>query len=393
MKIAIFVVISLFIILLAGILPLNGSPVWYGQYLGLLLCLFVGISLFLWNFNPFLSIFTILCVFSTFFITNISPRAIILLIQLYLGYICAYGLSKFNQKQRKIVLRGILSLVFLQCFWLILQLFNKDPIFKSLYNYNLAIVGLSGSKDQLGSFFALITPVLMNFHPLLIFVSIFGLVLSKSSFAFMAAIIGGLLYYRLLDKKKFKFLSLILVVFGICFVLTYDKPKLADFGIRANVWNYSIKSVIKGNIYIEKNNMKVIVNTNPLFGYGFGNYLTIFPYVPQSEAQKYFNAKFQFNCITEKFTHAHNDFVEYFFELGWLGLFAMIGLVLNFIWGFIKSKKSPELILYFSSIVVYLLNSTGNFLSQMAMSGAFLIIFYGFYMGVRRENGQATAAV
>ena len=116
------------------------------------------------------------------------------------------------------------------------------------------------------------------------------------------------------------------------------------------------------------------VETNPWVGFGFGNYLRLFPYVPEEIAEH------KFNYRNEKFTHAHNDLIEIFFELGYLGLICFIGLVGNFIWGF-RVKHNKEKVLYFCCIMAYLLNCMGNFLSQLAVSGMLLVIFYGLYRG------------
>ena len=391
-KFLILTILAVFIIPLSSVIPLAGQPLWYGQYLGFLFCLFLGISIFLWDFDKPLSILTAYCLYSAFFITNLNPRSIILLIQLDLGCLTSYLISKFNTKQRKYILWSILCFTILQFLWVALQKFNLDPFFDKLGNPKLDdMVGFAGSKNQLGSFFALTMPVLLNFSPYLLAISMLGLIVAKSSFAFIAALASAVIYYKFTDIKKFRFVSLILLTLTICFLLARDIPKFTDFRTRIGVWNYAVKSTVSGEIFIEKGNQKLIVHTNPVFGYGFGNFLSIFPYVPQKVSQRYFGTNCQFNYDTEKFTHAHNDFVEYFFELGWAGLGIIFLMLLNFFYQFIKSKKSQEIVLYFACLLAYLINSCGNFLSQIAVSGMFLILYYGMFKGAIRD-GQTSVS-
>ncbi len=375
----------MFIIPLSSVLPVMGQPVWYGQYLGLLFILFLGISLFLWDFNKYLSLFTIVLLYSTFFTTRLNPRAIILLFQFDMACLASYGLSRFNKQQRKYILWSVLGFFVLQIVLLGLQYINKDPIFKSLIRAGHSeMVGFSGSKDMLGSFFALTLPIVLYLNPLLSVFSIMGLFISKSSFALVSGCIAGLFYlkmrYKLLISTQFIFGVFLAILLSAIFFSKVDRLKPADLNTRLNVWRHTIKSTITGKIDIERNGEKYQGKINPVFGYGFGSYLLIFPSVPEQG----------FNYVDEKFTHAHNDYIEAFFELGYLGLISLILLVGNLIYSFIRTKKNPEMIMYFSCILAYLLNSIGNFLSQLAVSGMLLIIFYGFYEGTGRGIGKDT---
>jgi len=216
--------------------------------------------------------------------------------------------------------------------------------------------------------------------------SIFGLLLSKSSFAVVSAGIAGLIYTWFVSRKMAIIFILIALIIIPIFFTKFEKLGVWDFGTRLGVWRYGIKSTIKGRIILEKDNKMIQLGANPVFGYGFGSWLRFFPYVPQQN-----DPPFSFNYADEKFTHAHNDFVELFFELGYLGLISMFLLMGDFIKKFIKAHKDKEMVLYFSCLIAYLLNSMGNFLSQLAVSGMFLIIFYGFYEGRKRElNGQTS---
>lgn len=158
------------------------------------------------------------------------------------------------------------------------------------------------------------------------------------------------------------------------------------------MWKHAIISTIKGRIEIgtvltdrQKGRDEVVarrdVTFNPILGCGFGNFLRIFPKVPQDSRE--------FNCWNEKFTHAHNDYVEGFMELGYLGIISLLAVILNFFYRFLNAVKDKELVLYFCVVLAYLLNATGNFLSQLAISGILLVIFWGLFEGEIKERKYA----
>jgi len=373
MKYTILTAITIFGVLISSIVPCFNQPVWYAQYLGLLFFLCLGISVVIWDFDKILSAFSLFALLSAFFITSLAPRAIVLLFQINLSLLACYGISKFNAKQRKIVCWAILGVVILQYVWITLQYFNIDPIFKSLIRQGHSeVVGFNGAKDQLGSFFAITFPIVLGTCPVLIPLSLIGLFLAKSSFAFISAIISGLIYLYYTNKKYFKVFIMLIIISSVLFFKYADNPKFADFETRGNVWKHSVKATIEGKINIENNNQKLELKTKPIYGYGLGNFLRIFPFVPQQDG---------FNYVNEKFEHAHNDFVEFFFEFGWIGLALLTVFAFSFVSSFLASGKTQEIVLYFSSLIAYFLNANGNFLSHLGFSGMMLIVLYSLYRG------------
>jgi hypothetical protein len=297
-----------------------------------------------------------------------------------MSLLACYGISKLDKRNRDIISWGIFFLVLFQLFWVTLQYFNLDPIFKSIKRFGInETVGFSGAKDQIGAFFAITLPIVIKCCPILIPISLFGIFISHSSFAFISAIISGLLYLYFTNKKHFKTsLIAVLIVSGLFFTFG-EKLTRADFTNRICVWKHSIKSTISGKLYIEDRDKKLEIHTNPVFGYGLGSFLRLFPYVPNSRDN-------QFNYVDEKFTHAHNDYVELFFEFGYLGLILLFAFAFSFMRSFWKAIKSKEIVLYFSCLIAYFINASGNFLSHLGMSGLLLIVLYGLYRGSLNER-------
>ena len=395
-KIAIWIIASLFVVLFSGILPISNQPVWYAQYLALLFVVLGGISLFIWNFNKWLSLLLFSCLFSTFFVASLSPRSIFLLFNFNLICLASYLISQLEGKYRIWIKRAIFILFLIQLLWLLMQFFNIplhikiggqtiDATFHSLlYPDKKIMVGLSGSHDQLGTFFALTIPVIYAISPIFTILSIAGLYISKSSFAFVSGVVALLFLLFFTNRKHFKVVSIMCLISSLIFFTSIDKLRMTDFSTRIKVWEYALKSLHQGKITIEVNGKTRDIKCNPLLGFGFGNFQSIFPFVPQSQG-KYFNFP------EEKFTHAHNDFIENHFETGYLGSGILLLLIGMFFVSFYKLRKSKEAVLYASCIVAYLFNATGNFLSQIAISGMFLCIFYGLFEGIRSElDGKIT---
>ncbi len=361
------------------------SNVWYGQYLSLLFVVYTVSIFVLWRFNKFLSLFLASCVFSTFFISGISPRAVVLLTQLESLSLISYGISKLNQKQRKCVTYAFLIVFIIQGILLILQLLNRDFLFSSLLSKTRnELVGFMGSPDQLGSSQAIITPILVFISPYLFVPSLLILFTSKSFFAVVSSFVGmGIYVYLNFPRKIFKYYVILILIVGAYYCCKVDTVNLTQVRTRLDPWSYAAKSVLKGRIDIVRNNSSVTLRCNPLFGFGFGNFLTTFPFVPKHGT---------FNYSNEKFTHAHNDLVEILFENGLVGFILLLLLILSVILGFKKSRKNIELTTYFSCVTIYVLNMCGNFISQIALLGLYLSIIYGMYEGTRRElNGPNTS--
>lgn len=381
MRYLILTILTIFVVPLGALIK-TGQPIWCGQYVGLVFMLFLGISLFLWDYNKPLSILTALCLFSTFFISKMDPRSLLLLLQLDLLCLFSYMVSRIKKEHRKYIMYSLIGFAILQCIWVIVQSLNIDPIFNLLKDSTKDdLVGFSGSHGQLGAFFGMTAPLFVSIHPLLFIIPLVICGVIKSSFGILAASISGLLYLYFKNKRYFKAFLAIILICGMGFMLKTDRRP--DFTSRLGVWKYASKAVIKGKMQLEDivnaHNKAYVtgrelktreITCNPLLGYGFGSFLVIFPFVPVDLNMCY-------NYNDELFTHAHNDYVEFFFETGILGALALGLLLFMFFKGF-----NREGILYFSCIVGYLVNALGNFPSHIAVSGMFLAVFYGLYRGV-----------
>ena len=198
-KYLIFLIFAIFAVPVSGIYSIPGTDVWYVQYIGLLTCFFIGLSLLLWRFNKYISIFSLVCLFSTVFVANQHPRSVLCLIQVYLSFLAMYGISKFNTRQKNIILWSVICLTVVQGIYTIVQYFNLDPFLRSLVNPNEDVtIGFSGSWNQIALFFAVVSPLITAKCFILLPLVIFGMLNAHTSFAWVAFIVSNLVCLSLL---------------------------------------------------------------------------------------------------------------------------------------------------------------------------------------------------
>lgn len=370
--------LAIVLVPLCTALNLGTRQVWYSSYIGLVFFIYLGCSLIIARLNKWLALLTVCCLLSSFFVMHLAPRSMLILNQVYLGCLVAYAISRVKRFNRTTICIGIFVSVMVQYSWLIVQAWNADPIFNSLLIKGQdEMVAFFGSKDQMGSFFAITAPVMFMVHPLLVALCVAGVILSKSAFAFMGLLAGCSIaaWYR--SSKVFSVFVFFILCCAVCYFAKVDKIGKADFTTRLSVWSEATGAVYNGSLPIEKDGKHIIIQTNPVYGYGFSSFLNVFPYVISKDNS--------FNYVDEKFTHAHNDYIEILFELGWIGFSVLIILLGTFVWGFITSKKTIELAVYFGAIVAYLCNAMGNFVTHIATSGMLIVVLYGLYESTRRE--------
>jgi len=377
----IIIILAIISIPLAAAIPTQDN-LWYGQYLALLVFLGLYGSLAIWKFNKYISLFMLLCLSSVIYPGRMGTRAIFLLATLYGAIYGIYGVSKLGKRSG--ISLAIASLTLFMGGYLLIQYFNLDPFFDLIGDTSKdGMYSFLGANNQVGSFFAITMPfAIKHFRlkgfPIILPFSLLGLYISKSSFAIMAVCIGMSFYYFFKNRKLFKKIFVGLLILGFIYVFKIDRVKEADFSTRFNVWKYAIASTIKGRMEVNIFGANRIAVARPCLGFGFSNWSAFFTRVPQRDRG--------FNYVNEKFRHAHNDFVEGFFEMGIP--FAAIGLLfyLNLFRRFLRAKKTDELLMFSSAFVIFSVNATGNFICHLAYSGLLLIVILGLLFGELKER-------
>jgi len=281
-------------------------------------------------------------------------------------------------------------MVIIQGGWVVLQANNIDPVFSYVNEYGKVFkdkddtVGSIGSHNMIGTFFAITAPAVTSIFPYVLPLSVFGLWKSTTTFAWTAFIIAMIAWVWFIKRKALLAVVPILVVCSLVFFLKYEaKSVFGTIKSRGDLYKTIIDKTVKGKIktayYLKgnKQRMERIYTCNPLFGYGLGQYLLIFPY---------FDARGLAFAGDTVYSHAHNDYLELFFDTGYSGAAIAGLLLLGFFVEFFYVKKTREIVTYFCCILSYLLCATGLFPTQVTVTAMFLVLFYGMFKGAVREQ-------
>jgi hypothetical protein len=358
---------------------LGVTDFWYVQYITFLFLLLLGVTVYLWGFSKPLSLLTGLSLFSSMVVAKQAPVGLFHCFMVYLSVLAIYAISQTTVKQRMVIRKAVIVVASIYCIMLILQILNLDPFFIKLDSNGLPMkgiddpVGFSGSKNMSGAFFSVIGSYLAFTLPIITPLMVLGLWMSKSSFAIAGFIAGSSL---LLFKNKWwkGILILMSIVISIFFWKFETNPINAISG-RLQPDKAAIQAIYTGHIGIVKEKVSRTIKANPYFGYGIGNFIRIFPYVPQNG----------FNGPRDKYVHLHNDYIEWVFEMGYLGLIVLVWLIIDFL---VKAKRLfaiKEARGYLAAIFSYLVCACGLFVSHVAVGSLWLMLFYGMFLSKYRE--------
>lgn len=308
--------------------------------------------------------------------------------------------SYFISTQKKwfwdLIFRCVIGLVVIQTIYLILQYLNLDPVFDMVgfEGKNVdSTVGLSASPNQIGVFFANTSPLLYFVHPLFYVISLFGIMMSKTTSALIGSVIGVFSYiYLTKNVRQFFMFAVMLIVGASIFFGKFENINDRIIGERVRLWEHTISQVIDGEAHVERYGERLTITTNLLNGYGLGNFIRISPYTQEpvimtEEVKAHVRLHGDGAKPQHVYGHAHNDLVEIFFELG------LIGLVIWLLWAYdlyirVTSLKLNKYILIPACcLTAHFVTGLGVFSVHTAVSGMLVVLMYGVLEG-GLKNGQ-----
>jgi len=293
-----------------------------------------------------------------------------------LSILGAFSISRLNPKQRKTVLNSIIVLVVIQGILVILQYFKLDPLFNSKNNPATDLpFGFSCSPNQSGVFFGVTLPLVALVFPWALPLSIFGLLVAKTSSVWIGCLAGSVLASSYIIKWRMETVLLIALATTIVFYGYFEKQSGASIQERLDVYSHTTIAAATGKMPLYINDRVITAKWNPIFGCGIGT----FPKLGPHNQTGYIHA-------AHRYDHAHNDYIEIFFENGYLGLLTIVMVIINGIGAFIRAKKTKILIIVSSCLVVQLVSALGIFVIHTATSGFLLIIMYGLFLGETKRN-------
>jgi len=263
------------------------------------------------------------------------------------------------------------------CFYSIFQSFGIDQFFGSVAHgrmfYPQNCPASFGSISLLSTFLAILCPVILYLKKYWLLL-IMGIVLFFLNIqtAQVVAVFSVLFVYFSKTKKRLAVLALIVIlgISGIAFGIKNNEGlrfKFSDGG-RFGVWKSAVED-------INKNQTGENIPTRyPLSGYGMG-------------AFKYFFHANHKDPIGSSFLEAHNDFVEFLYNTGFIGFILLlfsIGLIVK---DFMFSQSFLERCL-FSSFVASVLCACTLFVWQMGAHIYYTLVVLAFLYN-RKHSQEA----
>lgn len=367
---------SIFAVMLASVIPMRGVDLWYLQYVALIIGICFYGSVALWKFNKFVSAFCFMTCLSSIFVAGQSSLSFIFLSMTYGGAFLVKLIAESNWKIRKTIICALMWAASLQALWVVLQFFNLDPIFNHVQNANIDdTVGFVGSHNQIGLFFADIIPLAFRFAPLLVPFAIFSLLCSTTSTAVIATSISFIVYIFLRDKYFLKYIIILVIIFSL-FVFKFETGKFgSELKERFGLWRTVTYQTVIGEAILDNG---IMIKTTPMLGFGTGNFIRV-----GRRSQK----SYGFLWGQHIYEHAHNDYIEIFYEYG-IGFLVVICWLVDIFRRCVKRGRlhNKRFIPILCAFISHLICALGIYTVHTAVSGMLFIIIYGLLEGELREQ-------
>ena len=364
-----FITTLIFLIPLSCLVKLGETDPWYSQYFFASFFIFLTLAVNLLKFSKPVGLFAACAVCSSYFTAQHSAISLMTLVQ-FMGFAyLSYHISSLKSLQRK-------------------------TIFKAL------IIGLSGSPNQFGLFMADMGVLSFIISPYLFLPALVGLVCSKTSFTLVGFIIGAVFFLKVIQYNILKYFLAVIAAMSLLFFIVVDQPSKYVFKERISVWKNSLQEVEKGVIQLtfrtnENTTITKYHEGNHWFGFGLGSFMKLSPYsqkryLDDIQEIKHFKEGPKDRMISRGahvYEHAHNDYVETYFDMGRVGFTLLTILLINVIRLYLTTpNKTTELHGYFSALMTHGISALGIYTVHTAVSGLLLAAIFGLFMGEIRDG-------
>lgn len=377
---------SIFLVPLASVIPIHGTIIWYPQLLALMAIGFICLALLWWDTNKFISLFLIYTTFSYLFVCSQSPRAMLCLMTGYLAIMVGFLASRSNPYK---IYQAIGIMAAINAVFVVMQVFKLDPIFIPDTNALLdRTVGFMGSRNQLGIFHSTSSVILLFISPWLAMLS-FPVLLVKCSSAFAGLMAGASAYLFFQGKKFIGSLIIFMLALSVPVFIQHKKELVEELKERGRLWALTIEQGVKGEL-LEDDAINPIsdlhrkVSWNPILGAGIGNFFVL---SPMSQGIMWKKGTHQM-----WYEHAHNDFVESFFEFGYLGTVLILLCIAGVISDFMSSVKTKGVLITFSALICLSVCSLGIYVFHAPVSLFIFCLTLGLFYAEVRNAKQSQIA-
>jgi len=301
------------------------------------------------------------------YINCFLSRAPYLSFTIYLSVIvCAYLYLLCFSMEWEPIFNTIQSLFMLSFLLIIMQALKKDTLLN--FGRDEAVVfGSIFNSMLLASYITCLTPFLLIRNKLYIVPVLIIAVMSRSSGMVLSLAAGVIFYSFFKIRNKIAYIAVVMVlILGMLTYAYHDKQFDKFFKGRAARWPVWVKTV-------------QLVNENPYSGWGIGTYKILFPVLSGQMIEE----------SGEKHTwmRAHNDWVQFPFELGYVGFAFVLGLVGYLMWLFKRAIKTEPIILSMTGLVIYGSNMMVHFPGRLTQSVLILLCFLAYFEQLLKKRG------
>lgn len=360
---------SVLIVPLASLMPIKGTIVWYPQLLALMALGLICTAMLVWDMNKFISLFLIYTTFSYLAVCSQSPRSMLCVITGFAGILFAYCVSKADVSK---MYTALIAITIINLGFILLQIFNIGFIFQPDSNAFLdRVVGVFGSRNQLGIFLASVSTILMTYSPWFVLMGL-PILIIKGSSALVGLLSGiiSILFFK--GHYQIAGIALVILIIGSVAWVKFGN-KSNEIKERFNIWGLTISQANEGKIVLDDE--KTVIKSNPWFGFGIGNFFVFSPHSQQ---------KTVFGTSRHRYEHAHNDIVEALLELGRSGVALILLCAYKVISDFITCLRingfdTRKLIYTFSALVTITVCSMGVYVFQAPASLFIFCLLLGLF--------------
>ena len=279
---------------------------------------------------------------------------------LSLVFCCYFYILCTRIEDWSLIFKGIQSLVIVNAILLIMEFFHRDTLldFGQTYINNFGVIG---QHMQMGSFAVVISALLLSFSKINILFALAVAIFAKTSWTFLCAGVGIIVYVHHLSKKASAWA---MIIFMLIFSLWISTGKFQE---NTSPEHSSRKSVWVKSIQLTNDNHK------NLTGWGIGSFKDVFHSIA-----------FVGDAHPVIYREAHNFIIQLIWEIG----YPLTGcLLFGLGWLFLALWRS-KLYLLASGLSMIFMDGLVHFPDRMVQTVPLIIVFLAYCtVSLRKARG------
>ncbi len=281
--------------------------------------------------------------------------------------VCAYFyLLCLHNEGWTIILNTIQSLFLLSTLLIVMQAFKCD----TLLNFDRSRVVFYGSINNtmmLASYITCLAPFLIIRNKYYI-IPVLAIAVMSNSAGMVLSLAAGIVAYAIFKVKNK--IALVVVTTGVLLaglIYTYCDLSFGGFfigsGARFPVWGKTLE----------------LLRENPYSGFGIGTFKALFPVLSEGMMPAG-------NSLWHSWLRPHNCWIQFMFELGYVGFIIVLGFVGYLIHLFKKSEKTNMVILAISGLAIIGVNMIWHFPTRLTQIVLILICYLAFFERLMKKE-------